>query len=130
MMIRCAGQCGIVENRLIGEIVDPVQAGDWRCRWRRTCGDDKPARLDAVAACLNGVSVDELRRIADDGHAEAFKPFLAVMRRDGGNDIFHVSHGLAKSTFGFCAATPNSSPEVNAWACLAAASRALEGTQP
>ena len=90
MMMRCGSLLGVVENRLVGEIGNVLQACNRRHDGRRPGRDHEPARLDAVLARFDGFSIDEAPGGGDDLDAEAGEAFDRVIRRDRGDDVVHV----------------------------------------
>jgi len=68
------------ENGLIGQVGRFRQSLDRRDESGRPCGDDNAAGAGTACCGRDRVRVGEARRLADNCHAEAFKPLLAIDR--------------------------------------------------
>ena len=68
------------ENGFIGQVGRLCQTLDGRDEGGRACGDDNAPGTGATCRGPDRVRVGEARRLADNRHTKAFKPFLAVDR--------------------------------------------------
>src|SRR5262249_8463425 len=81
----------VLEDRLVREIGDVIDAGDWWHRWFRPGGDDDMSRSDHEIASDNLTRADEARPGTDALNPEALEPLRRIMR---GNRVDHAAHVL------------------------------------
>jgi hypothetical protein len=118
------------EHGLVGQVVHAVEPRDRRNRRGRSRGDDEAARPDFLAA-----GDDRAASVKRPGRGSpvrpAFEALLGIMRRDGSRSPPGRDPARRRNR---CAARPRQCrklrPTLTQWACLAAAIRALDGTQP
>ncbi len=84
------GPLGQVEDRLVGEIGDRVEAGDRRHARRGAGGDDEILRLHRRPVRLDLVLAGEARGGLQHGDAEPFEALDRIIRGDGADDAVHV----------------------------------------
>ena len=78
-----------IEDRLIGQRLDAVDAGDRRNDRRRAGRDDEAPRRNPMTAGFEGPFVDEAALGLDNLDAEALEALDGIVRRDG---IDHRAH--------------------------------------
>ena len=75
-----------IEDRLVGQVGDPVEAGDRRHRRTRADGEHEPARLDRPPAGDNRRGVGEARLRGDHLNPESREALGGIVGRDGCDD--------------------------------------------
>lgn len=80
------GHYADVEDRLVGQDLLTIEAGDLRDSGAGTCRDDEVLRRDHFVAGLNASAIDKGSMRLHHPNSEPLEAFDGVMRRDGSDD--------------------------------------------